>query len=77
MIQVAEFHDPTYGRMFMIQFCLPFQIVRVSDSTHASSVLDACGEGSLLCFSAKGCKVLETFNCEALLITGTGWPGQL
>ena len=26
-------------------------------------------------FGDKGCKVLDTFNCEALRITGTGWPG--
>ena len=26
-------------------------------------------------FGDKGCSVLDTFNCEALRITGTGWPG--
>jgi hypothetical protein len=26
-------------------------------------------------FGDKGCKVLDTFNCEALRITWTGWPG--
>ena len=27
-------------------------------------------------FGDKGCKVLDTFNCEALRSTGTGWPAD-